>query len=146
MIADENSRAEYAAEIFQKNERKRILIDLKSSLRNAVLFNKSAYDIHAFHLASLEGLGMRSSAFEHVLNLLKDQKKKHRRNSNAPNISFLRSSCNLERKGFQHLFMIYFSRFRSKTQKIRILTAALNWVREGPIEKNTLEIGEIRYA
>ena len=143
LIIGENSRTEYAAEVFQKNERKRILTDLKSSLRNAILFNKSAYDIHAFHLASLEGLGMRSSAFEHILNLLKEQKRKHRKKSNSSNFSFLRSTCNLERKGFQHLFMTYFSRFRSKTQKVRILTAALNWVREGPIEKSTLEIGEI---
>ena len=87
---------------------------------------------------------MRSSAFEHVLSLLREQKKKHRKNPTSPNFSFLRPTCNPERKGFQHLFMTYFSRFRSKTQKVRILTAALNWVREGPIDKSTLEIGEIR--
>ena len=123
-----------------------MISELKSCLSMAVRSNKPAYDVQALHVALLEGLGLKGEAFRHVLTLMRQQRNLYRSTPkslpHANSSAFTRHRSTPEKKGFQYLFLSYFARFRPYSQKKRILSAALNWVREGPVDKCTMEMGK----
>jgi hypothetical protein len=146
----ESIRQDVGAGVKEKNEKKRMISELKSCLSMAVRSNKPAYDVHGLHIALLEGLGLKGEAFRHVLTLMRQQRNLYRSGPrsvpDANSSSFTRHRSTPEKKGFQYLFLSYFARFRPYSQKKRILSAALNWVREGPVDKNTMEMGENEFT
>ena len=116
----------------ERNERKKLLIELNKSFLDALTISLHTYDMQALYLAFLEGSGRKSDAYKHVLLLMKLQRKA---NENIPNkkFNFSRHLSHPDRKGFQSLFFNYFTEFRPYSQRRRILSAILNFVRDGPI-------------
>ena len=116
----------------EKNEKKKLLIELNKSLLDAVTISLHSYDMQAFYIAFLEGSRRKNDAYKHVLLLMKLQRKK---NKNIKNDNFIstRHLLNPDKKGFQNLFFYYFTEFRPFSQREKILSAVLNFVRDGPI-------------
>ena len=122
----------------EKNEKKKLLIELSKCFLDAVTISLHTYDMQALYIAFLEGSGRKNDAFKHVLLLMKLQRKA---NKNIPNkkFSFSRHFAHPDRKGFQNLFFNYFTEFRPFSQRKKILSAILNFVRDGPVLGPQLE-------
>ena len=90
------------------------------------------YDMQALYIAFLEGSGRKNDAFKHILLLMKLQRKANKNMQNKK-FSFSGRFSNPERKGFQNLFFTYFTEFRPFSQRKKILSAVLSFVRDGPI-------------
>ena len=116
----------------EKNEKKKLLIELNKSLLDAVTISLHSYDMQAFYIALLEGSRRRNDAYKHVLLLMKLQRKKNKNIKNH-NFTSTRHLPNPDKKGFQNLFFNYFTEFRPFSQRKKILSAILNFVRDGPI-------------
>ena len=124
-----------------------MISDLKASLTAAARLSKPAYEVQALHLALLEGLELPGQAFRQVINLIRAQKNLYsigpESKADLASSSFTKIRSNPEKKGYQYLFLSYFARFRPYSQKKRILSSALNWVREGPVDKSSLKMGKM---
>ena len=105
---------------------------MSKSLLDAVTISLHSYDMQAFYIAFLEGSRRKNDAYKHVLLLMKLQRKKNKNTKNN-NFTSTRHLHNPDKKGFQNLFFNYFTEFRPFSQKKKILSAILNFVRDGPI-------------
>ena len=116
----------------EKNEKKKLLSELSKSFLDSVTISLRTYDMQALYIAFLEGSGRKNDAFKHILLLMKLQRKA---NKNMKNKKFSLSGhfSDPERKGFQNLFFNYFTEFRPFSQRKKILSAVLSFVRDGPI-------------
>ena len=105
---------------------------MSKSLLDAVTISLHSSDIQAFYIAFLEGSRRKNDAYKHVHLLMKLQRKKNK-NKKKNNFISSRHLHNPDKKGFQNLFFYYFTEFRPFSQRKKILSAILNFVRDGPI-------------
>jgi hypothetical protein len=122
----------------EKNEKKKLLNELSKSFLDSVTISLRTYDMQALYIAFLEGSGRKNDAFKHVLLLMKLQRKANKNMQNKK-FSFSGHFSNPERKGFQNLFFSYFTEFRPFSQRNKILSAVLSFIRDGPILESQLK-------